>query len=724
MTMTQPGPSAAPSANRNSGSSRAWVAIIVLAGTMMLTIVATSLVINASRVQDRLRLQKSTQNSTREIRDAITARLGGYIALLRGGTGFFAVDPDPSRAQFHEYAQRLSLETNYPGIQGMGFVRRDRPAETAGLIQRMHAQGWTDFHIWPATGQDEQFPVVFLEPQTPRTQSVIGFNMFSEAARHAAMERARDLGTAAATTRVLPASGEKKPGFLIYLPVYAGGTVPDSIIQRRRDLIGFLFSFLRCDDLFGGIADSDEDTAMDYAVYDSTGPGSEQPAHLLFSTINPPPTADSNARDADAGLAQRQENQIQIAGRDGTIVFHARHSFTSHSGLFEGGMVLTSGTALGLCLFLLTLAQVRARAAAERNTAELRRSQEALWESESRLRHLVDSNLIGVLIADGSGKTIEANEAFLRIAGYPGHDLESGTLHWEQLFGPDIGASVGAGNEPFEFDFTRKDGTHVPVLLGLAELGESGGMRAAFILDLSERKRDERERARLLASEQNARAEAEAANRSKDEFLATLSHELRTPLNAILGWAQLLRTGGLEADEVDRALETIERNAKVQAQLVEDLLDLSRIISGKLRLELSPIELPPVIDAALDSVRPAAEAKGIRIVPVLDAHASPVLGDADRLQQVVWNLLSNAIKFTPPSGRVELYLERSEPNAQITVVDTGQGIAPEFLPYVFERLRQADGSSTRRHGGLGLGLAIVRHLVESHGGWVRARAGA
>lgn len=304
------------------------MAIIVLTGTMMLTIVATLLVINSSRTQDRLRFLKSAQNSTREIRDAITARLSGYIALLRGGTGFFAVESDPSRAQFHQYAQRLNLETNYPGIQGIGFARRARPKETARLVEHMHAQGWLDFHIWPPAGQGEQFPVMFLEPETPRTQSVMGFDMFSEATRRAAMERARDSGAAAATARVMPAAqipGEKKPGFLIYMPVYAGGTIPEDAAQRRRDLTGFIFSYFRCDELFGGVSDSDEDTGMDYAVYDSAGPGSEGPTHLLFSTTNPPPTVDSTARTADAAFLQPSEIRMEVAGRDWTIVFHARH---------------------------------------------------------------------------------------------------------------------------------------------------------------------------------------------------------------------------------------------------------------------------------------------------------------------------------------------------------------------------------------------------------------
>ncbi|HEV2856412.1 MAG TPA: response regulator [Thermoanaerobaculia bacterium] len=232
----------------------------------------------------------------------------------------------------------------------------------------------------------------------------------------------------------------------------------------------------------------------------------------------------------------------------------------------------------------------------------------------------------------------------------------------------------------------------------------------------------EQERARLLVLEQAARKQAEEANRMKDEFLATLSHELRTPLNAILGWVQVLRTGKLDEAAAARSLETIERNARAQAQLIADLLDVSRIITGKLRLESKPVELHRIIDAALDSVRPATDAKGIQLSVSLAPLASPVLGDSDRLQQVVWNLLSNAIKFTPRGGRVEIRLREMGMNAVIQVVDTGIGIRPEFLPFVFDRFRQAESSLTRSHGGLGLGLSIVRHLIELHGGTVEVES--
>ena len=224
--------------------------------------------------------------------------------------------------------------------------------------------------------------------------------------------------------------------------------------------------------------------------------------------------------------------------------------------------------------------------------------------------------------------------------------------------------------------------------------------------------------ARLLMREEQARANAEAANRIKDEFLATVSHELRTPLNSILGWAQLMRSGSLDGTASARALKTIERNTKTLAQIIDDLLDVSRIITGKLRLEVRPVELQSVVEAALEAVRPAADAKNIRLEVSVDARLGAVSGDSGRLQQVVWNLLSNAIKFTPSGGEVKVKVERIASRACVTVSDSGEGISPAFLPYVFDRFSQADSTFTRLHGGLGLGLAIVRHLVELHGGSV------
>ena len=230
------------------------------------------------------------------------------------------------------------------------------------------------------------------------------------------------------------------------------------------------------------------------------------------------------------------------------------------------------------------------------------------------------------------------------------------------------------------------------------------------------------DRSRLLSSENVARREAERANRLKDEFLATISHELRNPLNAILGWAHMMRVGKLNEANTERAVETIYRNAKSQSQLVSDLLDVSRIISGKLRLDVRTVDLISIVNAAIDSIRPAADAKAIRLQALLDPAAGPISGDADRLQQIVWNLLTNAVKFTPKSGRIHVRVQRINSHVEIVVSDSGVGISKEFLPYVFDRFRQADASSTRIHGGLGLGLSIVRQLVDLHGGSVSVQS--
>ena len=294
---------------------------------------------------------------------------------------------------------------------------------------------------------------------------------------------------------------------------------------------------------------------------------------------------------------------------------------------------------------------------------------------------------------------------------------------------------IARGDKAVEVETVRlcKDQRLIDVFVTFSPIYDSSGnfnSVAVTARDISERKRIEQERQRLLEQERRARADAEAAresaeaaNRLKDEFLATLSHELRTPLNAIVGWSSILRGKDVTAEDYAEGLEAIERNARVQTQLIEDLLDVSRIISGKLRLDVQRVDPAQVIDAAIGSVQPAAQNKDIRLARSIDPTATPVWGDAGRLQQIVWNLLSNAIKFTPHGGRVSVDVSRVDAHIEITVTDTGRGIKAEFLPFVFERFRQADSTTTRKFGGLGLGLAIVRHLAELHGGTVEARSG-
>jgi PAS domain S-box-containing protein len=284
----------------------------------------------------------------------------------------------------------------------------------------------------------------------------------------------------------------------------------------------------------------------------------------------------------------------------------------------------------------------------------------------------------------------------------------------------EILSHIRRGERVDHFETVRlaKDGRQLNLSITVSPIKDSAGR----VVGASKVARDITERLFLLESEREARSQAERANRIKDEFLATLSHELRTPLNAVLGWVSLLQREGLQAEERKRGLDTIERNARVQVQIIDDLLDLSAIISGKVRLEVQRVDLPAILNESIETLRPTAEAKGIRLQVVVDPFAGPISGDPNRLKQIFWNLLSNAIKFTSKNGKVQVLLERVNSHVEVSVIDTGEGITPEFLPYVFDRFRQGDASTTRRHGGLGLGLAIVKQLVELHGGNIRVQS--
>lgn len=354
---------------------------------------------------------------------------------------------------------------------------------------------------------------------------------------------------------------------------------------------------------------------------------------------------------------------------------------------------------------------------------ERRLAEQALLESEDRYRDLVDNSHELMCTHDLEGRILSVNPWAARVLGYSqknliGWHIREGLVAEyrdqfddylreirEKGFARGIMRVTTASGETRFWEYyntLRTQGVETPIVRGMAH--------------------DVTERRQALTREKEARLEAESANRVKDEFLSTLSHELRTPLTAIIGWTELLTTGDLSPEKRPKALETIARNARSQAQLIDDLLEVSRIITGKLPLNFSPCELQPVIEAALESIRPTAQAKEVRLELVFEPVGALVYGDVDRLRQVIWNLLSNAVKFTPRNGAVRVKLHSTGSHALIAVSDSGEGIKSDFLPRVFDRFSQADGSSTRTHGGLGLGLAIVRHLVEIHGGSVHAES--
>jgi len=354
-----------------------------------------------------------------------------------------------------------------------------------------------------------------------------------------------------------------------------------------------------------------------------------------------------------------------------------------------------------------------------------------LRTSEIRYRRLFESARDGILILDAASlKITDVNPFMMELLGYS-RDEFLGKELWEIGLFSDKAASQQAFRELQLNGYLRYE--NLPLQTTDGKLREVEFVSNVYdedrhqviqcnIRDITDRKHAEEERRLLLTSAQAARAEADTANRIKDEFLATVSHELRTPLTSILGWSQMLVSGQLNVQESKRAVETILRNARAQKEIIDDLLDISRIITGKLRLDLHSVELARMIEAVVEGMRPAADAKNIHLRTAIDPQIDPISGDPDRLQQIIWNLLSNAIKFTPEGGRVEVRLERSDSQVEIAISDTGQGIDPELLLHVFDRFRQFDSSSRRRHGGLGLGLSIVRQLVELHGGTVTAES--
>jgi PAS domain S-box-containing protein len=420
----------------------------------------------------------------------------------------------------------------------------------------------------------------------------------------------------------------------------------------------------------------------------------------------------ARVRSAMEGGAGGHAREIHAIRKDGTRIWlQVDITFLKDA---EGRVVRT----------ISTVRDVTAHRAAEAEREELLRiATQARADAEQarmRAQRLVDANIMGVCVGRGTVIT-EANDAFLGIVGYTRADLETGPLPWREMTPPEHGAldecalvelAERGASTPYEKSFVRKDGTLVPILLGAATLGDPHAEEwVCFIVDLTDRNRS-------VAELRAARAQAEAANRAKDEFLSVLSHELRTPLHAVFGWLSILKIGLARGNDVSRAIETLERNAALQAQLVNDLLDVSRIVAGNLVLAEEPVELTAVVHAVVESARPAAAAKGVALACEIEPSSCVVRGEQVRLSQALGNLLNNAVKFTPSGGEISVTLASDTDEATIRIRDTGIGIAPEFLAHVFDRFRQADATNTRAHGGLGIGLYLVKTLVELHRGGV------
>jgi PAS domain S-box-containing protein len=700
------------------GSSRRRLIIpyVILGVSLLATFASSAYVAITAATKDRTRFDNAVDRTETSIRQ----RLDTYVNLLRGGASLFAIEQKVTRKQWQVYVERLEL-SRYPGIQGFGVSACVRPSARDELLARMKGEWNGDFRFWsddPNT--PEEHAIIFLEPDNPRNHAALGYNMFSEATRRAAMEQARDKGEPVLSGKVRLKQEMNdphgQPGFLIYVPVYYASLLPTAPVARQMTLAGFVYAPFRGDDLLSNIFGPARNSGgVDFTIYDGDTTNDDA---IIHRSDDPNPAPLSRARFV-------RTKKFDFNKHTWTIVYRSGPLFESNSLRGLTLLVLLAGAIVSCVLFALSTAQAQAQQRAEKAADDLRQREAALASSESRFRRLVDSNLIGVVFSTIDGRVIDGNEEYFRIVGRRHDDVKRGDIRWDAMTPPEFADVDRRAVEelkrtgvstPFEKEFIRSDGSRVPVLVGVAMLEGSDNETVALYVDLTQRKQAEAEILAAKEAAEEAQANAEEASRLKDDFLATVSHELRTPLNAILGWSQLLRAGRSDPAEAKHGLETIERAAKAQAQLIDDLLDVSRIVAGKLRLDVQTVQLADVIEAALGSVRPAAEARGVELIPAIDATAGLVRGDPSRLQQIVWNLLSNAVKFTPRGGAVRITLRRVDQSAQIAVTDTGIGIDPRFLPHVFERFRQADASTTRRFGGLGLGLGIVRHLTELHGG--------
>lgn len=583
---------------------------IVALSTILLTAIAAYSLHLIAKNNDELRFKTAVQQTQTAIQDHVET----YITLLYAGRGLLAARPAITKREFQSFTEQLDLRQRYPGVQGIGFSQRVPAAEKQPLLSKLQQQGQS-LTIRPNTPRAEYHVIVYLEPLDQRNRAAIGYDMFTESVRRAAMEQARDTGKPALSGRVTLVQeiyGKKQAGFLIYVPIYKNGTTPTTIAERRAALKGFIYSPFRADDFIQGILGDRKNSLVDLQIYDGTAVQSENLLHHSVSARNQPQQT--------LRPKLTTTTSLQITGHTWTTLYTAHPILQQTSEERFLPFLVGLGGLMSLILYFLTRSQVKARVAAEQAVRNLQHSEQAL--------------------------------------------------------------------------------------------------RAANI------------------NEQSARTEAEAANRLKDEFLAVLSHELRTPLSPILGWAKLLQVGKFDQAQTKKALVSIEHNAKIQAQLVEDLLDISKILQKKLTLDAQPVDLVEVITAAIETLQPAAQEKAIQLKTVLES-VGKVFGDANRLQQIVQNLLANAIKFTPKDGTIQIELQQrvlhpqftpvrldstSKTYAQISITDNGKGFAPEFLPHLFESFRQEDSKTTRQFGGLGLGLSIVRQLTELHDGSIQAES--
>ncbi|MGC2235668.1 MAG: CHASE domain-containing protein [Pyrinomonadaceae bacterium] len=570
---------------------------LILSISILLTLGVTLLFYKNAVSKDNIRFN----NSVNRIHSDIENRLNLYIALLKGGRGFVESTESLNREKFANYVESLELEKNYAGVLGIGFSKIVLPGEREALINQMKSENYPDFQIFPESQRDLSQAIIYLEPLDRRNRKAIGYDMSTEENRRQALERARDSGMETLTGKVVliqENESDKQAGFLMYLPIYKGGKIPMTEQERRKNLVGYIYSPFRAADFLKIIHNDTSVSAIEIRIYDNEA----KPENLLAQSSYLEPQNFDKQKEASLFAT----NDLDIAGRRWIIEYVPLPNSAEPSNLSFIPVIFLVGVIFSFLIFGLTY-----------------------FESYSRLK-------------------------IQKIA---------------------------------------------------AELYET-----------------EKQKQVLLEQEQKARLTAEQANATKDEFISVVSHELRTPLNAIAGWAKILKTEHLSENTKSLALQKIEKNLRSQTKLVEELLDFSQIISGKINIEAKQFEFSGVFESSFHEMEPKAHGKEILFVKNNELNGQKIVGDYEKIKIVIMNLLSNAIKFTPQGGKVQIDVSENDENIEMTIKDTGKGISKDFLPFIFDRFRQDDTSTTRYYGGLGLGLAISEHIIKLHNGSIEAHS--
>lgn len=703
-----------------------FTSILVLVLGLTVTLVATIYVRQSLANRERTEFEVATDAAMAHINQ----QFGRYVDLLFAARGFITASQDTSRDAWQQFIASLSLDVNFPGIQGIGYSQRieDEDLERHTAITR-RIRGTYD--VMPPGKRPVYFPIVLLEPESERNLRAIGFDMYTEPHRNVAMQQACDTGTAVATsvvTLVQEIGHDVQPGFLIYIPHYRPHTDPQTVEERRENLLGFVYSPYRIHNLLRGILKTQASHGAPHLhVYEGNEADS---AHLIFK-MDPGP-------DEKHGPYWR-DIFFQVAGQTWLMRFYA----PVHAGQSQFQLplaILAIGILISFLLFGITFVQYQ-------NRKQLAESEAALRISELRFRLKIEQSPVAIQLFDTQGRSIYMNPAWEQLWGIQSSAaLEYNILEDEmlQLSGRllDVrrafaGESVIIGPTQFSLNIVGIDQQKkrwVRVVM-YPTRHASGQVREVVMMfeDFTQRKAAEEELHRAKERAEQARQIAEEASRAKDQFLAVLSHELRNPLAPVLTMVNALQNKTMSRGETEEALKIIHRNVELEARLIDDLLDITRIARGKLHLDMEIVDAQEALRDALHVCDADIRGRNLNVSLELKAIRTRVNADSARLEQVFWNLIKNAVKFTPSGGKVLIHTyneigtlpafhpdDRQQMVFVTDITDTGIGIEPDKLARIFDAFEQADRSITRKFGGLGLGLAISRALITAHGGELSA----